>query len=86
MARVQFYAGLRQAAGCKEADVPGATVAEVLQALVGEHPALGAALFHEGRLSAIIILNGRTLDPSQGLETALNENDAIAIFPPISGG
>lgn len=35
---------------------------------------------------AIILVNGNDIRNLQGLQTPLDNNDSIAIFPPIAGG
>jgi sulfur-carrier protein len=88
MAEVKFFAGLREAAGTKETSLEAASLRDLLNKLDARFPRLqgkvwdGAAL----RPHVVITINGQTLSDDQGLDTPLNPDDTIAIFPPIAGG
>ncbi len=77
---VQYYARLRELAGCAEwsCDLPdGSTVADVWQAGVARYPAvveLGASL------SCAV-----NADFSR-MNAAVRDGDEIAFLPPVSGG
>ncbi len=78
MARVRFFAQARDAAGCREADVDGATVEAVLAAVVAGYGAgLGAVL-----ATSTIWVNGERAEPAQ----EIHATDELAILPPVSGG
>ncbi|HEX8992644.1 MAG TPA: ubiquitin-like small modifier protein 1 [Anaerolineales bacterium] len=85
MAVVKLYANLRKLAGAKELPAKGDTVRSVLDDLVGQHTQLGEALLVNGevRPHVILTLNGQHL---VHLDTPVEEQDVIAIFPPIAGG
>jgi molybdopterin converting factor small subunit len=34
----------------------------------------------------VILINGRNMNIFDGLDTELNDNDVVAIFPPVAGG
>ena len=77
---VRFFARLRELSGAGEraCDVPpGATIAEVWRAMVGEHPALEPF--------------GRSISCARNAEFArmtavVHDGDDIAFLPPVSGG
>ena len=57
----------------------------MLVELVNQYPALAVHLLEDGKIRPHIILtiNGQ---PTLDLDAVLNEQDQIAIFPPIAGG
>jgi len=65
--------------------VPGATLGEILNELVEQHPALAGAILENGgvRRHVVITLNGHN---ANDLSMQLTKEDVIAIFPPIAGG
>ena len=85
---VKLYANLRSVTGKKEINVPGLGIQEILERLVQFHPALQRFLFVDGQLKprVVITVNGQTLDRETCLQTAVSEQDQIAIFPPVAGG
>ena len=87
--KVTFYATIRDIAGTSEADVAANTLAELMDSLgkrFGQR--LKDMLVKDGRLrdDVVILINGQNISHSKGLETALHQDDDIAIFPPVSGG
>jgi MoaD family protein len=90
---VRFHATLRQAVGGKHVNVDwadGLTVWGFVTEIVAKYPALGPQLLDsEGQLArhVHVMVNGRDAPYlAQGLETVLNESDAIDVFPPVGGG
>lgn len=86
--KVKLFGNLRQMAENTEQDGSGTTVREVLTNLCADNKPLQAAIFEGNELRAHVrvIVNGRDSELAQGLETAVSNNDQIAIFPPIAGG
>ncbi len=90
--RVNFFATLRPLVGVKEAEVElqaGDTVGNVLEKLTAEYPALrGRVLDDDGNLQSSInvLVNGRSIRFLDGLDTAIEEGDQLALFPPVGGG
>lgn len=88
---VKTFASLRQFID-KELRVDvaeGSTMKELLGALTSSHRGLRNELFDEtGELRKYvnILKNGRNIHFIDGLETVLEEDDLIAIFPPSGGG
>jgi MoaD family protein len=82
---VKLFASLRNAAGVKEIQVSGASVAELIEALVREKPALADLLLENGKIRPHVILtiNGSI---AQDENAILSEQDEIAVFPPLGGG
>ena len=56
--------------------------------LCAAHPELRAAIFDGQALARYVrvMVNGRDIELTEGLNTEINENDQLAIFPPIAGG
>lgn len=77
---VEFFARLRELAGCRDEaqDVPeGATVGDVWMRSIAAHAALGAMA---GRVAAAVNAEFATM------ETVVDDGDEIAFLPPVSGG
>jgi len=82
---VKLYANLRKLAGTKELSVTGSTVRAALSVLVERNPQLGEVILagEELRPHIVITLNGHNVID---LDVNVNEQDVVAIFPPIAGG
>lgn len=88
---VKFFATFRQLTGeeSRRVDSSPATAGELLRALSGRYgPAFEAAVFDDGRLSetVIILVNGRNLHFTGGLDTPLGADDEVSVFPMVAGG
>ena len=78
MAVLRLFAGAREAAGTAQADLPGATVEEVLAAARERFgPAFVELLPH-----CQVWRNG---EPTE-LDVAVADRDEVAVLPPVSGG
>lgn len=75
--------------GNGEVEAQGATIGELIRALEGNHPGLGARLLDDtGQLRRFLNLyvddeDVRFLD---GLETPLSESATVTIIPAVAGG
>ncbi|HET9547318.1 MAG TPA: MoaD/ThiS family protein [Desertimonas sp.] len=78
MAIVRMFASAREAAGRSHDDVPGATVADVLDAARQRY---GAA-FSDVLGTCRIWVNGEPAAPT----TVVDGDDEVAVLPPVSGG
>jgi molybdopterin converting factor small subunit len=78
MAVLRFFAAARVAAGTSRDDLPGDSVAAVLQAAVERY---GSALA-EVLPSCAIWVNGLPAEPT----TPVSDADEVGILPPVSGG
>ena len=88
MATVKLFGNLRKQAGGSHLQISGTSIQAVVDALCDAHPPLHDALLEGGAIRPHfkITLNGHDIALAQGLDTAVSEDDQIAIFPPIAGG
>ncbi len=86
--KVRLFANLREYTGAKELELEAGTVKESLEKLCRRFPGLDNMIFkgEDIRPYMNVFLNGRNISEFNGLGTALNPGDEIAIFPPVSGG
>ena len=78
MPTLRLFAQAREAARTSVDDVPGATVAEVLDAAERRYGAAFADVLGTCR----VWVNGEPADPA----TAVVDADEVAVLPPVSGG
>ena len=78
MANLRLFGPAREAAGVARDVVPGQTVAEVLDIAEERY----GATFTEIVAISGVWLNGESATP----ETAVTDQDEVAIIPPVSGG
>jgi molybdopterin converting factor small subunit len=78
-----------QAGGVKSLELAGATVGDVLEALVVAHPGLRSQLFtDEGSLNRFVnvYVDGQDVRYTGDLATAVGEHDEVVILPAMAGG
>jgi molybdopterin synthase sulfur carrier subunit len=88
--KVRSFAGFRHILG-REREVElseGSKVEDLLNALCAAYGEIRALLFDQAGLKedVNILVNGKSIDSLQGLETELSEGDEVAIFPAAIGG
>jgi molybdopterin synthase sulfur carrier subunit len=83
MAKVKLFATLVEIAKRKEIEIEAKTAREVLDKLKGLY---GSSFEKELEHGMIFLVNGRDIAHLQGLDTPVNEDDVISLFPPIGGG
>lgn len=91
--RIRLYGLLRDAAARTSTAAlevsPGDQVSQVLDRLVAQYPRMRPLLFERpGQLLpyVMIVVNGRDVRDGDGLATAVQPADEMAIFPPSAGG
>ena len=91
--KVNFYATLRSVVGQKTVEIntqPGMTAMEVVNKVVEMYPALGPELLDaEKRFHRHMkfFINGREAEwLDQKMDTTIQTDDKIDIFPPVGGG
>lgn len=85
---VKFFGSLRDSAGGAGFQVPVGSIGAILSSLADGKEDLRPALFDGQGLKphVRVMLNGRDIELLDGLETAVEANDQLAIFPPMGGG
>ncbi|MBS3815766.1 MAG: MoaD family protein [Hadesarchaea archaeon] len=92
MVKVKFFASFREAVGKKKLEIKSIkNVDDLLKKLVKKFGSdLKKKIYkskkNELRDNVNILINGKSMNSLEGLETKLEEDDVIAIFPPVSGG
>ncbi|KAB1187551.1 MULTISPECIES: ubiquitin-like small modifier protein 1 [Haloferax] len=88
---LRFFATFREAVGQKTIHWrvdDDSTVGDVLRSLEAEYDGLSGQLIEDGevRPHVNILKNGREVVHLDGLETTLEDGDAMSVFPPVAGG
>lgn len=78
MAVLRLFAGAREAAGTGHDEVPGATVAEVIDAARQRYGTAFAQVVEHCQI-------WRNGEPAVGTDP-VSDSDEIAVLPPVSGG
>ncbi|MCQ3814445.1 MAG: MoaD/ThiS family protein [Acidimicrobiia bacterium] len=78
MAKIRFFASVREAAGCRQATFSGASVGAVLDAAVEHY----GADFETILQTCTIWCNGEPADRHH----SVSSTDEVAVLPPVSGG
>jgi len=88
MATVKLFGNLRKKVDRSNLQVAGSSVRAVIEALCQEKPSICDLLMEGGEIRPhfIITLNGHDISLADGLDTAVTQDDQIAIFSPIAGG
>jgi molybdopterin synthase sulfur carrier subunit len=91
--KVNFYATLRQIIGQKTIDIPlpgGSSVMDLVEIIVAQYPKMHSELLDEsGRIYGHLhlFINGRDASYLENaLETIIQNEDKIDIFPAVGGG
>ena len=90
--KVKVFGTLRSVIGQKQVKVSldqKNTVGAVLEQLKTRYPELKEKLGGEGEIPPTgvnILVNGRSIEFLNGLNTSLEEDDRVALFPPLGGG
>jgi len=74
--------------GARELSASGATVADVIEDIVGRYPALGGQLLEDGELASYVnvYVGGEDIRTREGLETPVREGDQLILLPAMAGG
>jgi sulfur-carrier protein len=89
--RVKYFANIRPLTGCLELEwtTPAQSLRELLQGLAERHgEPFRRRILPEGRLSEtiIVLVNGQHILHLDGLDTRLQPEDTISLFPMVAGG
>ncbi len=84
---VKLPVGMTTEDGRRDVECDAVTVREALEHAIAVEPRLRPRIFRDdGRVWAGVFLNGRNINAREGLDTALDDGDAMKVVPPISGG
>jgi molybdopterin synthase sulfur carrier subunit len=87
---LRFFATFREAVGTKTItrEYDAATVGDVLVALESEFEGLAGEILDGGAVKpqVNVLLNGRDVTHEQGVDTPIEPDDTLSIFPPVAGG
>jgi molybdopterin synthase sulfur carrier subunit len=82
MARVRFFAALRDLTGTGTDEIEASTVGEVITAAVERY----GEKFEKSLGFSKVAVNGRLISELQGEATTVVSDDEVAFLPPVSGG
>lgn len=87
---IKFFAYIRDYTHTKQSNMDQCeTVEELLKKLCGKYgKKFENKVFEDKQLSneIIILVNGRNIEDCEGIQTKLNQEDLICIFPVVAGG
>jgi MoaD family protein len=78
VAQLRLFASAREAAGCSSEVIPGNTVSQVVNEAISRF----GADFERVLATCRIWVNGEVAE----MDAKVNDNDEVAILPPVSGG
>jgi len=86
-----LFASLQQSAGVGEIQMSARDVGSLLCQLTDRFPVIRSEVWEDERMLRLservkVMVNGRNIDFLDGLRTMLDEEDRVAIFPPVGGG
>lgn len=88
---MKFFATVREAVGKRSAEMQAATIRELLELLkqtYGKRFSDTVIDEETGELKRFYqcMVNGKRIELLNGYETELNDDDSVALFPPVGGG
>ncbi len=86
--KLKLFANFREFTKTKEIELEGDTVSDILKILCMKFPGIEKMIFKGEEVQPYIniFVNGKNILESGGIETRLQRDDEMAIFPPVSGG
>ncbi|MDI3480554.1 MAG: sulfur-carrier protein [Tepidanaerobacteraceae bacterium] len=88
--KVKFFGNIRDITGTKEIQINGAaSLRQLLQQLCDKYgKTFNEKVYKDNNITGevIILVNGRNVYFTGGIETALSKDDEVSIFPIVAGG
>ncbi len=87
--KVKYFATLRKITGKEEEDLDFKNVRDLLDYLLQKYGEGFRQSLYDGKSfkkGVIILKNGKNIIYLNDLDTELEENDEVSIFPPVAGG
>lgn len=87
--QLRLFATFRDAVGAKtvEREAAGATVGDLLADLLAQHPELDLFDATGGLHPHVhVLVNSRSIEHLDGLQTTVEDGDTVGLFPPVEGG
>lgn len=89
--KVKFFASFRELVGKGSIKVSAETVRDLIEIIAEDYEELADEIFEdpdERELTDFvnILVDGRRIESLNGKDTKLEDEDTVAIFPPVSGG
>lgn len=84
MVTVRYWAAARAAAGVSEERLPGANLAEILQASLATHSA--EPRFARVLSSCSFLIDDQPVGSRTPADVALRDGDVVEVLPPFAGG
>ena len=88
MPHIKLFGSLRTLAYTTQIEVPGKSVREVLEGIDKVNPLLKEAILDGNNLRPHIriLITGKDIELGNGLDTSIEKDAQLAIFPAIAGG
>ncbi len=91
MVEARLFANFREAAKDEKVSISAESVEDLIDQLTQEYKELEEEFFVDGeekelRNNVNVTVNGSSITALDGLNTELDEDDVVSIFPPVSGG
>ena len=89
--KVKLFASFGEQVGKNQLTVSATDVRDLLNKLTAQYEGLKRSFYTDPQAEKLgdninIMVNGRNINFTGGLDTPLKDGDRVAIFPPVAGG